>query len=239
MAVESRPSRSEVSKTSKKQKLIFLASFWSFVKKHKIVFAVILVLLIAAITAAILLFSQKPSATKASSEVVAAYEKKLPDLKQEVKSKPTDASARKNYAVALYATGDLKEASKQYQEAIKINDKDAISYNNLGNVYRDLGKTDDAIDAYKKSIERNKKNINVYVNLANVQLYSKDDSAAAISTYKSGLKELPDDSQLMLLLGLAYEKSGDVDQAKKTYESILTKDTENVAAKSNLERLNK
>lgn len=211
----------------------------SWVKTHKVISSIIAVLLVAGIIAGVLVYSARQNDKKApASEVVAEYQKRLPDLASEVKNKPNDASARKNYAVALYATGDLHKARQQYEKAVDINDKDSTAYNNLGNVYRDLKNNDKAVEAYKKSIELNSKSINTYVNLANVQLYVLDKADDAIATYKSGLKALPNNEQLELLLGLAYEHSGDTAKAKQTYQNILSRNGENVAAKANLERLN-
>ena len=174
-----------------------------------------------------------------ANPVIAAYTKQLPDLKKKAKANPTDANARKNYAVALYVTRDLEQAEQQYEAATAINDKDAVTYNNLGNVYRDLGKTNEAIDAYQKSLDLDPNSVNTYANLANIQLYSKNKPLAAIETYKTGLSHLPENTQLQLLLGLAYEQAKDIPAAKQTYENILANDKDNTAAKANLERLNK
>jgi len=211
-----------------------------YVRKHKIITAVIGVILLAIIGTSVWLLTRDDDVVKVPATAVSAeYEKRLPELKKAVDSNPSDAAARKNYAVALYATGDLKGARKQYEEAVKINDRDAIAYNNLGNVYRDLGDIDKTISAYEKSIQINDKSINTYVNLANTQLYSKKDNNAAITTYKNGLKALPDNEQLQLLLGIAYEQADRVNEARQTYEAILAKNADNTAAKANLERLNK
>lgn len=228
--------------TNQKQTQKFMRPFTlvgRYVQKHKIISAVIGVALLALIGTGIwLLTKEDDTLTVPATAVSAEYEKRLPELKEAVESNPSDAAARKNYAVALYATGNLKEARKQYEEAVKINDQDAIAYNNLGNVYRDLGEIDKTIDAYEKSIEINDKSINTYVNLANTQLYSKKDSDAAIATYKNGLKALPDNEQLQLLLGIAYEQADRVNEARQTYEAILDTNADNTAAKANLDRLN-
>lgn len=207
-------------------------------KKVSIILAVIFVVVVGGLTW--LIATQSDDTGKKSANAVAEeYRKKLPELEKAVKDNPNDASARKNYAVALYATGDLKKARDQYEAAVKINNKDATAYNNLGNVYRDLGAVKKAVDSYKKSIDLNKNSINPYVNLANIQLYTQKDHSAAIATYKEGLKNLPGNTQLQLLLGIAYEQANQPDDAKRTYEALLAKDSDNAAAKANLERLNK
>lgn len=167
------------------------------------------------------------------------YREKLPELKKAANEKKTDVTAQREYAIALYATGDVKAAKTYYEKAVGLNDKDATLQNNLGNTYRDLGEIDKAVSAYKKAIELSPKLLNPYVNLANVQLYSQDRADDAIATYKNALKAMPDNDQIQLLLGLAYEKKGDLTSAKQTYESILADDPDNAGARANLDRLNK
>ena len=197
------------------------------------------ILLAAIITVTVFLVTKNNEPKQPLSQAAKHYQEQLPGLKKKVDEKPDDASAHKNYAVALYATGDLKSAQKQYEEATKINDKDAITYNNLGNVYRDLGKTDEAVKSYKKALELDPKSLNTYANLANLQLYSQNDAKAAIETYQKGLENLPNNTQLQLLLGIAYEQDGNTEKAKEAYTNILARDADNKAAQANLERLNK
>lgn len=212
----------------------------NWVNRHKVSASIIVILFVAGIVGGILwLNAGNDDKRVPASEVAAEYQKRLPELEDAVKSSPKDASVRKNYAVALYATGDFEKAKQQYEAAVKLNDKDSTAYNNLGNVYRDLKNADKAVESYKKSIELNSKSINTYVNLANVQLYTLNKADDAIATYKSGLKALPNNEQLELLLGIAYEQSGDTARAKQTYQNILSRNGENVAAKANIERLNK
>jgi len=209
-------------------------------KSHKkaIILSVV-ILLVAAGGTTWWLVSRGDDQRKAMAGPVAAeYQKRLPELEKATKDKPNDPTAHKNYAVALYATGDLAKARDEYERVVKLNNKDATAYNNLGNVYRDMNNTKKAIESYRTSISLNKSSINTYVNLANVQLYNQKDTNAAIATYKDGLKSLPNNEQLQLLLGIAYEQADQIDNAKKTYEEILAKHRDNAAAKANLERLN-
>jgi tetratricopeptide (TPR) repeat protein len=171
------------------------------------------------------------------SPIGAEYQAKLPELEKAVSASPKDANARKSYGVALYATGDLNGAKEQYEEASKIDDTDAITFNNLGNTYRDLQEVDKAIEAYNKAIALNPKSLNSYSNLANVQMYSKNKPQDAIATYKKGLIQLPDNIQLLQLLAVAYEQSGDPANARTTYQNILKIEPENSAAASSLERI--
>lgn len=209
---------------------------WPKRKSHQIITIVVAIVVVAGLFLWWHIAHNQAPTTQPASTVSAEFKKQLPALKKtaEHSKNPED---HKNYAIALYATGDPKAASKEYETAVKLNPKDALAYNNLGNSYRDLHQTDKAIDAYRTSIKLNSKSINTYANLANVQLYTQNKPADAIATYQAGLKALPNNSQLQLLLGLAYEQAGNTTKAKQTYQEILAHDSTNAAAKANLDRL--
>lgn len=210
-----------------------------WIRVHKRVSSGIGIVLLLAIAAGVffLINPQEKAPIKELTGVAGEYQRRLPELKKAAEDKPDDVTAHKNYAVALYATNDLEGARKQYEKATKLNDKDATAFNNLGNVYRDLGKIKESIAAYTTSIELNPKSLNVYANLANVQLYRQSDANAAIATYQRGLKELPDNTQLQLLLAAAYKQADQTDKARATYQVILEREPDNRAAVAGLERL--
>lgn len=214
----------------------------SYIKKHRMATTLIFLALTIIIILDVWYFIFKPNDTTISSnnsQVVTEYKDKLPELKSAIEKNPKDAVARRNYAVALYVISDYKAAKSQYEEAIKIDNKDATTYNNLGNTYRDLKDYNKAVEAYNKAIDLNPKYTNAYVNLANIQLYSLKKSDDAIDTYKKALKAMPNDNQIELLLGIAYENAGKTTEAKQTYQNILSRSPDDKAAKNNLDRLNK
>jgi tetratricopeptide (TPR) repeat protein len=169
--------------------------------------------------------------------LVQQYKDQLPALAKKVQESGTNKQARRDYAVALYATGDIEQAKNQYLEELKLNPNDAVIFNNLGNIYRDLGKYDDAVTNYKKSIELNKQIMNAYINLANVYIYSLNKPDLGIETYKNALLANPNNSDLNLSLANAYEQMGKKDNAKVIFESILAKEPGNQAAQQGLIRL--
>lgn len=169
-------------------------------------------------------------AATTANPVVKEYQQQLPDLKKKVQDEPKSAAARVNYAIALYATGDVKAAKGEYEKATELDPKNATVFNNLGNVYRDLGELDKAVEAYNKAMTLNSKLINPYFNLANIQQYNQKDVDAAIATYQKALKALPDNEQVLLSLGIAYENKNDKTKAEQVYRSILAKDADNAVA---------
>ena len=233
--------RSVSTKQSWVKKYTNRAAVCRFVRTHKrkvIATSVVTLIIVVALAVWFGTHIKNNETMVSKNPAIVRYQEQLPALKEEVQKNPKNGDAHKNYAVALYATGDLKQARGQYEEAAKLSDNDATIQNNLGNVYRDLGMADRAVAAYKRAVELNPKAINSYVNLANVQLYTQDDAGAAIETYRAALQALPGNNHAELLLAIAYEEKNDIPSARRAYENILRRDGDNVAAKAGLERLN-
>jgi len=165
------------------------------------------------------------------------YKNQLSELEKNVNSDPSNAQHRRNYAVALYATGDLTKALEQYLEEQKLNPEDPILLNNIGNIYRDQGKYENAVTSYKKAIELNKQLTNAYINLANLYIYSMDKLEDGITVYKDAITENTDSIEIYLLLANTYEQADQKSNAKEIFNQVLKKDPNNQAAKLGLERL--
>ncbi|HEY8886680.1 MAG TPA: tetratricopeptide repeat protein [Candidatus Microsaccharimonas sp.] len=198
--------------------------------------AIFLAILVLVTTTTVLIVSHKKPEQNFGNLIVNQYRKNLPNLKKTAEAEKSNIDAQKNYAIALYASGNLQDAKNSYEAIVKTS-PDATTYNNLANVYRDLGDTTAAIDAYNKAITLDPSQINSYANLANVQLYRLNKPADAIATYKKGLVTLQNNSQLEFLLGVAYEQANQPDLAQQTYEHILTYEPNNISAKASLQRL--
>ncbi len=208
-------------------------------RKRQLIIVGVSVLIVAAVVAGLFAFLPRHNGNSSSTDnpVISKYKQQLPDLKKKAEENPNDTTALKNYAIALYASGDAEAAKVQYEKLVAADGKDADTFNNLGNAYRDTGKVDDAIRAYQKALELNPQSVNTYANLANVQLYTKNNPSDAIATYQKGLSALPNNSQLEFLLGVAYEKANKKADAIQTYRHILSYDAGNKAVQQELARL--
>lgn len=225
------------SKTAKKPS--FLARLNKLSTKKKIGLTAGVVVLIIAIAVGVFFYlrgHELDSKTSTNSQTQ-EFEKKLPELKKKVEENGKDTSARRDYATALRATGDLGAAKEQYLEALKYADKDSTLHNNLANIYRDNGEYDQAATHYSRAIELNDKYLNAYINLATMQLYQQKNGDSAVETYKKGIEKLPDDTNLSLQLAMAYEYLDKKDEAKQTAETVLAKDPNNKAAQALIDRL--
>lgn len=208
--------------------------------KNKLAIGVTLTVIILAAIVVIVLFVRKDddsSQIRSNNDVVRYYQEKLPSLEKAVKEDSNDFASRMDYAIALYATGDLNEAKKQYEVAISIKGDDVVLRNNLGNVLRDKGDHSGAISEYEQAIKIDPRNQNAYINLGSLQTYTLNKPQDGITTYKKAIKAMPENLQIELQLGLAYEQAGNNEEAIKTFRSVLSKDPTNTAAKNNLTRL--
>ena len=208
--------------------------------RKKIVTPLIVIIIIVVIAAGgffLINLNKNSQKAKTTNPIIESYRKQLSDLAKKSESSPTDPSAHKNYAVALYATGDLAKAKDQYQSAIKYDDKNAVLYNNLGNVNRDLGRYDDAINAYGKAIGLNPKGLNSYVNLGNMYDFSLGKPDLAVELYKNALKANPKNVDLEIQLGISYEQTKDFTSAESVYSDILKDNPGNQAATAGLSRV--
>lgn len=176
------------------------------------------------------------SSDQPKNPIARQFQEQLPSLKQKAEKNPSNFDAQRDYAVALYATGNTNEAKERYERALRIRE-DATTYNNLGNAQRDLANYNAAVEAYKKAIAANPKLVNPYTNLANIQMYSLNKTDEAIDTYRQALKELPGDPQLQVLLALAYEKKGDIPSAKQTLKSAQAAHPDDKNIQANLARM--
>jgi tetratricopeptide (TPR) repeat protein len=211
-------------------------------KKINLQKSVVLVSVIAVILLGVLIFvllsrnTEEPEEKKESNSVVLEYEKKLPELKAKVDENPNDFLARKEYASALYITGNLKESILHFEKAMELNPKDSSVYNNVGNAYRDVGEYEEAVDVYKKAIEFDVKNLNAYNNLANLYISKFDDLEKSLEVYNDAVKKNPEQKEeILILIASVYEYKGNHEKANDVYREILQINPENSTALKNVE----
>lgn len=215
-------------------------AWWCRVTKKRRLMLALIIWAVLTLMIGLLIARQRSEDHKKEAQknpIISSYQKQLPALADEVKKNTDDPKARQNYAVALYATGDLGKAKEQYESGVKLAPQDATLRNNLGNTYRDLGDYKKAVAAYQKSIELSPKQTTAYINLANLYLYTLNKKDLAIKTYQDGMANSPDNQDMQVLLGIAYEQAGDKDSARQTFQNVLDKNSQNTAAQAGLKRV--
>ncbi|SPF51627.1 conserved exported hypothetical protein [Candidatus Desulfosporosinus infrequens] len=116
------------------------------------------------------------------------------------KANPNDAISQINAGMAAYNNNDYTKAIDYYNNAIKINPKYGIAYNNIGNVYfRGLKKPTDALPYYEKATQVEPDYNYGWFNLALCQ-QALGDKAGAKATITQGLKVLASNDPLAVSL---------------------------------------
>ncbi|TGE31962.1 tetratricopeptide repeat protein [Desulfosporosinus sp. Sb-LF] len=137
------------------------------------------------------------STTSANQVLDPSQYQDIGKLESLAKANPNDAKAQMNAGISAYAYKDYTKAIGYYNNAIKINPKDGIAYNNIGNVYfRGLKKSKDALPFYEKATLVEPTYNYGWLNLA---LCQKDlgDTAGAKATIAQGLKVLATNDKLV------------------------------------------
>ena len=105
-------------------------------------------------------------------------------------------------------------------EAIRLDPKDASSFNNRGAVWREKGDFDHAIADFDRAIELNSKVANSYSNRGTVWR-AKGDLDRAIVDFDQALRLNPNYADAYANRGLVYEAKGDLSRAEKDFKSAI------------------
>jgi tetratricopeptide (TPR) repeat protein len=104
----------------------------------------------------------------------------------------------------------------------------------LGQVLAGTGNSGEAQEIFESALEADESWLPAYTALAGLQ---QGDISSQINTYKRGLEAVPESQELVLLLGTAYERSGQVEEAIASYENALEANPDSLAVANNLAAL--
>ena len=105
--------------------------------------------------------------------------------KRSEKTTKTSGDALRKSAIDHHTKGDLKNAEKDYREAINIGYSDYAIFSNLGVICKNSGRPEEAISLYTKAIEVNPNHPDAYLNLGNLYTELEKFDQALASTLKS------------------------------------------------------
>lgn len=87
-----------------------------------------------------------------------------------VKKSPKKDRPHFSLGVCFFNQGKYREATDQYNEALRINPNYAEAHNNLGNVFFNQGKYQEATSQYKQTLRINPNSAQAHYNLGNAYL---------------------------------------------------------------------
>ena len=118
---------------------------------------------------------------------------------------------------------EINKAINLYERVLKMNPKASIAHDRMATAYYQKGDLDKAIQNISSAIVLDSKKISYKFALGTLYQVrgSRDDVANAEKIFKLLLKESPQNIDILTQLGLLYEQTGYLDEAKKYYEQIL------------------
>jgi Flp pilus assembly protein TadD len=122
--------------------------------------------------------------------------------------------------VALREKGQIDEAIRHFQEAVRLQPAYADAHNNLGVALGETGQIDEAIRQYQEAIRLQPDNADAHNNLG-VALARKGQMDEAISQFQEATRLKSDDAEAHNNLGNALLNKGSVDEAISQFQKAL------------------
>ncbi len=146
---------------------------------------------------------------------------------------PNKARGHNNLGLAHYHQGQLEEAAKEYNIAVRLKPDYAEAHNNLGLVYYKQGDLSKAILVFQEANQLDPDYVKAYNNLGSV--YKKAGRLEeALQAYKTALRLKPDFAEAHYNLGLVYYNLGRLEEAVQEYLTALKLKPDYLEAHQNL-----
>jgi tetratricopeptide (TPR) repeat protein len=154
-------------------------------------------------------------------------------LRHTLEVTPDNCLVHNNYAITMDQKGNMQEAIKHYEEALRIKYDFPEVHNNLGAAYDKIGKHDEALPKYLKALELKPEYPDALFNTAaSYRLRGKIDDA--ITYYKRALDLKPDYLGANFDLAGIYFSRNQFSDAIRHYEAALDVNPHSAEARNNL-----
>jgi len=141
--------------------------------------------------------------------------------------------AHNNLGAALAKKGQIDEAIRQLQEALRLQPHFAPACNNLANALLLKGQIDEAIGQYQEAIRLNPDHAEAYYNLGTALLL-KGQTDEAIRQFQEVLRLKPDHAEAHYNLGNVLGSKGQTDEAIRQFQEAIRLNPDHPLAHYNL-----
>ncbi len=152
------------------------------------------------------------------------YYNAIENYRKATKLKSDEPTYLQFLGVSLYKTGQIDEAAKVLEKALKIDSNNANIYNSLGNIYIfKYGQPDKALFYFQNVVDIDPDFENGYINIGNVYgMMGKYQSA--IEFYKKEILTRPLSAFAYYNLGRVFKLKGNPAESQKAYKAALLLD---------------
>ena len=163
-------------------------------------------------------------------------------LSQATKMAPNNEDAQYYYGLSLASQGKSKEAQPVFQNVIEINNKNAVAYQELANLYADDRRYEEALILYEKAVQLRPDLKNIHLNLGEIYYIQGKNDLAVIELQKATESIEPSGDKESLtsaydLLGRAYRSQENIQEAKQAFQKALNVDPQNPEARASLGKI--
>ena len=148
------------------------------------------------------------------------YEQLIPYMEKLVELEPDFKAHLYDLAYAYEKTGNYEQSIKYYLLYIEEEPFSDSAWYNLGIVYNKLDMYEKAMEAYDYALAINSQNTFALFNKGNI-LCNIERYADAIPVYHEYLENEPDSFEAMTYLAECYDRTGEIDMARKYYQEAI------------------
>jgi protein O-mannosyl-transferase len=146
---------------------------------------------------------------------------------------PSSWLARINLGDALLAQGQISEAIREFQEAIRLKPDYARAHYNLGNAFSNHGQISEAISEFHEALRLEPGYVAAHINLGNA-LLNQGQINEAIGEFQEAIRLQPDYGRAHYNLGNALLKHGQVNEAIGEFQEAIRLEPDYAVTRINL-----
>ncbi|MEW6331946.1 MAG: tetratricopeptide repeat protein [Pseudomonadota bacterium] len=129
--------------------------------------------------------------------------------------------------------GKPDSAILRLKKTLAADENNMAAHELLGEVYISQKKYDEAKQEFRRAVAINPKWTQLYRSLAHIEAVQSG-AKAAIPVYHEGLKAVPGDPGLLMMLAETHQHAGDIDSAIASYDQVLRDNPDHALALNNL-----